>query len=96
MNFGKDSEFRWDGWGTIVRPRNFYANTFGGGRRPIDLYYRIHGGIRGSGMPAMAEVPDKEQVIWDLVALIQVLPYPEERVKLRNLERPGKPKILLD
>src|SRR5262249_18904923 len=52
-NFGRDSDYRYDSWGTIVKPRNFVSNQFGGGRRPLDLYWRIHSGIRGAGMPAM-------------------------------------------
>jgi len=87
-NFGRDADYRFDSWGTIVKPRNFFTNQFGGGRRPLDLYWRIHSGIRGSGMPAMVanpgELAEKEGTIWDLISFIQMLPYPEERAKLRK------------
>jgi mono/diheme cytochrome c family protein len=87
-NFGRDSDLRYDSWGTIVRPRNFLNNQFGGGRRPLDFYWRIHSGIRGSGMPAMVanpgELAEKEGTLWDLVAFIQLLPYPDKRAELRK------------
>jgi mono/diheme cytochrome c family protein len=87
-NFGRDSDYRYDAWGTIVKPRNYGLNQFAGGHRPIDFYYRIHSGIKGSGMPAMianpGELAAKESTIWDLVSFIQILPYPEERAKLRR------------
>jgi mono/diheme cytochrome c family protein len=87
-NIGRDSEYRYDAWGTVVKPRNFLLNTFRGGRRPIDLYWRIHSGIKGAGMPPMvanpAELKEKEGTIWDLIAFLQIVPYPEERAKLRQ------------
>jgi mono/diheme cytochrome c family protein len=93
-NFGRDSDYRYDTWGTIVKPRNLVNNQYGGGRRPLDFYYRIHSGIRGSGMPAfplvnaqdpaLKDAETRERTMWDLVALIQTLPYPEERAKLRK------------
>ncbi len=87
-NFGRDSDYRYDAWGTIVKPRNYSLNQFAGGHRPIDFYYRIHSGIKGSGMPALIANPGdlaaKESTIWDLVSFIQILPYPEERAKLRK------------
>lgn len=87
-NIGRDAELRYDGWGTVVKPRNFLLNSFRGGRRPIDLYWRIHSGIKGSGMPPMVanpgELAEKEPIIWDLIAFLQTVPYPEERAKLRK------------
>ncbi|MCX7700832.1 MAG: c-type cytochrome [Gemmataceae bacterium] len=91
-NFGRDADLRYDMWGTMVRPRNLTANIYGGGRRPIDFYWRIHLGIRGSGMPSFAPVNEKdpsvkdaetrERTMWDVVAFIRLLPYPEYRAKL--------------
>ena len=43
--------FRYDEWGTLVRPMNLTTGVYRGGRRPIDLYWRIKGGIEPSGMP---------------------------------------------
>src|SRR5262249_10497456 len=50
VNFGRQSMFKWDSWGTLVRPNNLTNGIYRGGRRPIDLYYRIHSGINGSNM----------------------------------------------
>ena len=87
-NIGRDSDLRYDTWGTVVKPRNFLLNTFRGGRRPIDLYWRMYAGIKGSGMPPLVANPgeqaEKEPIIWDLIAFLQTVPYPEERAKLRQ------------
>jgi mono/diheme cytochrome c family protein len=58
-----------------VRPANLTAGVYRGGRRPIDLYWRLRGGIPPSGMPALADLSDAE--LWDVVAFLQALPYPE-------------------
>jgi mono/diheme cytochrome c family protein len=73
VDFGRQAPFRYDAWGTLVRPANLTAGIFRGGRRPIDLYWRIRGGIGPSQMPA-AELTDEQT--WDLVNFIQTLPYP--------------------
>ena len=36
--FGRESTFKYDDWGTIVKPANLTNNMYRGGRRPIDLY----------------------------------------------------------
>jgi mono/diheme cytochrome c family protein len=79
-DFGRQNNYKWDDWGTIVRPIDFTSGVFRGGRRPIDLYWRIHSGIRGSGMSAFFGPLNSDQ-IWDLVNFLQVLPYPEMRRK---------------
>ena len=53
QNFGRESNLVYDAWGTIVRGRNLYDGIYRGGRRPIDLYYRVHGGIEGAGMTGL-------------------------------------------
>jgi mono/diheme cytochrome c family protein len=35
-----------------ANPRNLRGGVLRGGRRPIDLYWRIHQGVAGSPMPA--------------------------------------------
>ena len=45
-----------------------------GGRRPIDLYWRIAKGINGAKMPAHSETIEPER-IWDLVNFVLALPY---------------------
>ncbi len=83
-NYGRDSTFRFDTWGTEVRPANLTNAIYRGGRRPIDLYYRVHGGINGSGMVGFADqykVVDNKDALWDVVNFVQMLPYPAMRAK---------------
>ncbi len=37
-----------------IIPRNLRLGVFRGGRRPLDIYYRIHEGIKGTPMPQVA------------------------------------------
>lgn len=85
LDFGRQAPFRYDQWGTLVRPANLTAGVYRGGHRPIDLYWRIRGGIVPSQMPR-ADFDDKaanqEQwhnadPYWDLVNFVQALPYPQ-------------------
>ncbi len=80
VDYGRRAKFKWDKWGTLVRARNFTTGVFRGGRRPVDLYYRIHSGIPGSGMLIQGNVLKGEE-IWDLVNFVQALPYPDMRKK---------------
>lgn len=63
-----------DDWGNINYPRNLTLGLFRGGRRPIDVYRRIHQGIRGSQMPGI-EKTLKPNEIWDVVNFVRTLPY---------------------
>jgi mono/diheme cytochrome c family protein len=67
-----------------IRPRNLRLNVFRGGRRPIDIYWRIHNGIAGSPMPAAAMKPDDSDPddprlttddLWDIIAYVRSLPF---------------------
>lgn len=99
LNMGRDAQYFYDAWGSVVRPRNLYSNQFRGGRRPIDIYWRIHAGINGAGMPALitsdADLQQKEDWIWDLVNFVQLVPYPDKRraiqEKLDKLQENMKP-----
>jgi len=58
-----------------LRARNFHEGIFRGGRRPIDVYWRIHVGIKGTPMPASG--PDQSTPgvfspaeIWDVVHFV--------------------------
>ena len=88
-------------WGGLeprnIKPRNLRQGVFRGGRRPIDLYWRIKNGIAGSPMPAagMQQGPGQpgltEEDLWDIVAYVQHLPYesisqPPENV-IKNLRQ---------
>ncbi|GIW80769.1 MAG: hypothetical protein KatS3mg105_2576 [Gemmatales bacterium] len=53
QDFGRKERFLNDAWGTIVRPADLVKGVYRGGRRPIDLYWRIHSGVNGAGMPAI-------------------------------------------
>ncbi len=64
-----------------IQPRNLRQGVYRGGRRPVDLYWRIRNGIEGTPMPAagMQQSPGgpglTEDDIWDLIAYVKHLPY---------------------
>jgi mono/diheme cytochrome c family protein len=99
QNYGRESNLVYDSWGTIVRGRNVYDGIYRGGRRPVDLYNRIHGGIQGSGMAAYNTLksnltPEKVGIpasdferydpLWDLVNFLRAVAYADLREKLRE------------
>ena len=64
-----------------IIPRNLRSGVYRGGRRPVDLYWRIHDGIDGGPMPAammrqeggsIGLTPDD---LWDIVNYVHSLPY---------------------
>lgn len=63
-----------DDWGNPLRPANLNLGVYKGGRRPIDLYWRISKGINGAKMPAHASLLPDEQ-LWDVVNFVLALPY---------------------
>lgn len=75
-DYGRLSPWKYDAWGTMVKPTNLTRGIYRGGRRPVDLYYRIHSGINGAGMTAFGKNLQPNQ-IWDIVNFLQVLPYPK-------------------
>lgn len=91
-NFGREAPYSFDQWGTIVRPRDLVNGYYRGGRRPIDMYYRVHSGISGAGMasydkllrPNDDDKAKKIDKIWDLVNFMQALHYPDMRAKLKD------------
>lgn len=75
-----------------IHPRNMRQGVYRGGRRPIDLYRRIHDGIDGTPMPASLMKPPgasadsaglTSEDIWHLVHFVKSLPYD-------SLSQPGK------
>jgi mono/diheme cytochrome c family protein len=62
-------------------PRNLREGTYRGGRRDIDLFWRVFAGIPGMGMPATGpSAPGgqgtlTEQEMWQIVDYIQSLPF---------------------
>jgi mono/diheme cytochrome c family protein len=73
-DFGRKSMFKFDEWGTMVRPRDLTKYGYRGGRRPVDLFFRVHSGINGSGMLRQGNNLSPEQ-IWDVVNFVRALPY---------------------
>jgi mono/diheme cytochrome c family protein len=99
QNFGREANLSYDSWGTMVRGRNLYDGIYRGGRTPVDLYYRIYGGINGAGMTAYKDLKSlikpeeigltEEQMaavdpLWDLVNFLRALAYPDMRQRLRE------------
>jgi mono/diheme cytochrome c family protein len=64
-----------------IQPRNLRLGEYRGGRRPLDLYRRIHAGIAGTPMPESPKWSEqnpkglKPEEIWDIVNYVQSLPY---------------------
>lgn len=61
-----------DDWGNPTCPADLTKGVYRGGRRPIDLFRRIHAGIKGTPMPGFGGTLKAEQ-IWDLVHYVQWL-----------------------
>jgi mono/diheme cytochrome c family protein len=74
-DYGRKALFKFDEWGTLTKPRDLTQGVYRGGRRPVDVYYRIHSGISGSGMNHFGKISPKPEDIWDLVNFVQALPY---------------------
>jgi mono/diheme cytochrome c family protein len=94
MDFGRRNNFLYDTWGTIVRPMDLTQGVFRGGRRPIDIYWRMHAGINGAGMPAFDSSLKPDQ-IWDIVNFVEALPYPQMlpekvRAQVYTSQEPGQ------
>ncbi len=64
----------YDEWGNLVVPRNLRTGIYRGGRRPIDVFARLHGGIKGTPMPAFGGKKTDEE-LWDLVNYIMSVPF---------------------
>lgn len=94
-NWGRGAKFRFDVWGTLVKPADLTVSIYRGGRRPIDLYNRVEVGINGAGMAAFgptlreeaakfAKSNGKEGKVkspWDVVKFVEILPYPQMRAE---------------
>ncbi len=63
-DFGRQALYKFDEWGTLTKPRDLTQGVFRGGRRPVDIYYRIHSGITGSGMTSFAKVIPNAERLW--------------------------------
>ena len=63
----------YDDWGHLVKPRDLTSGIYRGGRRPIDIYRRIHTGIKGTPMQAFGGTL-KSHEIWDIVNYVLSIP----------------------
>ena len=57
-----------------IRPRNLRRGVYRGGRRPIDIFWRVRNGIDGTPMPAASSVISDADV-WDIVNYVLAIPY---------------------
>ena len=73
---GRKATYRYDVWGTVVRPADLTSGAYKGGGRPEDFAARVRSGIQPSGMPAHAALTDAH--VADLVRFMRALPYPRE------------------
>ena len=65
-----------DVWDNLNQPRNLHRGIYRGGRRPIDLFARIHAGIKGSRMPSFKNTPHED--IWHVVNYVLSIPFEAE------------------
>jgi mono/diheme cytochrome c family protein len=70
-----------DDWGNPIRPANLNRGVYKGGRRPLDIFWRIAKGINGAQMPAHYPSPLDDKKVWDLVNFVLALPYEPELLR---------------
>ena len=58
-----------------IIPRNLRRGVYRGGRRPLDIYWRIKNGIDGGPMPAANATLIKDEDVWDIVNYVLALPF---------------------
>ncbi len=66
-----------DVWDNVNQPRNLTYGIYRGGRRPVDLFHRVHAGIKGTRMPAFKN-PKEHENIWHLVNYVLSVPFESE------------------
>ena len=81
-----------DDWGDPIRAANLRVGVYKGGRRPIDLYWRIAKGITGAKMPAHYPTLEADEV-WDLVNFVLALPYDKTLLEGVTLPNPAAPAV---
>jgi mono/diheme cytochrome c family protein len=63
-----------DAWGFPQKPRDLTRGVYRGGRRPVDIFRRIHQGIPGTQMPGFASSLSEEE-IWHIVNYVLSVPF---------------------
>ena len=66
-----------DVWDNVNQPRNLTSGIYRGGRRPVDIFRRVHAGIKGTRMPAFKN-PKEHETIWHLVNYVLSIPFESE------------------
>jgi mono/diheme cytochrome c family protein len=62
-------------------PRNLRDGSYRGGRRPVDIFWRVSAGIAGTPMPAAgaategAQATLSQEEIWQIVDYVHSLPF---------------------
>jgi mono/diheme cytochrome c family protein len=74
VDYGRQSRYLYDCWGSAIRPADLTEGAFRGGKQPVELFQRIRGGIGASGMPAATSLAEAE--VWDLVHFLLALSTP--------------------
>ena len=74
-------------------PRNLRAGIYRGGRRRIDIFWKIHAGIAGTPMPGLGGTKMSEGEMWSIVDYVLSLPYegpsqPQRALQLPQNEQP--------
>ena len=78
-----------DDWGNPLRAANLNKGVYKGGRRPLDIYWRLAKGINAAKMPAhYPSIPPER--IWDLVNFVLAVPY-DATLLLKPAAEPVKP-----
>lgn len=65
-----------DVWDNLNQPRNLTYGIYRGGRRPVDLFRRVHAGIKGTRMPSFKNL--EHEKIWHLVNYVLSVPFASE------------------
>jgi len=65
-----------DIWDNINQPRNLTYGIYRGGRRPVDLFQRVHAGIKGTRMPSFKNL--EHEKIWHIVNYVLSIPFESE------------------
>lgn len=71
LDLGRKSAYRYDIWGSVVRPNDLTAGVFKGGKRTQDIVWRLRCGVTPSGMPAVGQLSDEE--VGHLVRYVKAL-----------------------
>jgi mono/diheme cytochrome c family protein len=72
-----------------LKPRNLRQGVFRGGRRPLDIFWRIRNGIDGAQMPAAKPDALSDAEIWHIVNYVQSLPYEAISDPRQNVPTPA-------